>query len=58
MSKANKGQLTAVKMGHEKTTIRKLITWAAYKRDLAFRPQYKPDCTASQQSVYSNIGDS
>ena len=57
MRKANKGQLTAVKMGLEKTTIRKLITWA-HIHDLAFRPQYKPDCTASRQSVYSNIRDS
>ena len=35
MRETNEGQLTAVKMGHVQTTIRKL--------DLAFRPHYKPD---------------
>ena len=28
IGKPNEGQLTAVKMGHVQTTIRKLITWA------------------------------
>ena len=44
IGKPNYGQLTAVKMGHVETTIRKLITWAQVRsgtRHGIFH--YKPD---------------